>query len=170
MRHRKKDEKFSRSRAQRKSLIRALVRSLLIHERIITGAAKAKKIRPWAERLINLAKEDTLVHRRQGFRLLQDHNLVRRLFEVIAPRFKDISGGYTRIFDLGYRKGDGSKLAILELTKTERKEKKKPLKKEKPQKKEEKPEERIVPQKGIKPSGGLLAGVRRIFKKERDTL
>lgn len=112
MRHRKKSEKFSRSRAQRKALVRSLLRALFIYERITTTESKAKGIRHWAERLINWAKNDTLHHRRLAYRFLCDHNLTKRLFEVIGPRFKNIQGGYTRVLDLGYRQGDGGKISI----------------------------------------------------------
>lgn len=172
MRHRVKTEKFSRPRAQRKALIRSLLRSILIHERIITQEAKAKKIRRWVERLITLAKNDTLANRRLSYRILGDHKLVKKLFENIAPRFKDVEGGYSRIIDLGYRKGDASKMSIFELTKIEKKEKKHIEKKEKEkQVQEEKKEERKIPPKEEpEKKKGIMWGVKRIFKKERDTL
>jgi large subunit ribosomal protein L17 len=172
MRHRAKHNQFNRPYAQKKALIKALLRSLFIYERIRTQEAKAKKIRPWVDRLITWAKDDTLHHRRLSFAVLGDHNLVKRLFEVIGPRFKDIPGGYTRIIDVGFRKGDASKISILELTKIDKKEKKHREKKEKdkPHEVAEKKEEKIIPKKEAQPKKGLLSGVRKIFKKERDTL
>ena len=172
MRHRRKNPKFSRPRAQRKALIKSLLRSLFIYERITTQEAKAKKMRPWVDKLITWAKEDTLHHRRLCFQLLGDHNLVKRLFEAIGPRFKDVPGGYTRIIDVGFRKGDASKLAIFELTKIEKKEKKHKEKKEKEKSHaiEEKKEEKHAPRKEKQPKKGLLSSVRKIFKKERDSL
>jgi large subunit ribosomal protein L17 len=180
MRHRIKSEKFSRNRGQRKALVKSLLRALFIYERIKTTESKAKGIKHWAERLITLAKEDTLHHRRLAYKWLGDHNLVKRLFEEIAPRFKNIPGGYTRVLDLGPRQGDGAKISLLELTRLTKKEKKKHVKKEKivePEKthqKEEEKEEKIAPKKEQpkkeQPKKGLLFGVKRIFKKERDSL
>ncbi|MDD5194495.1 MAG: 50S ribosomal protein L17 [Candidatus Omnitrophica bacterium] len=171
MKHRVKSERFSRNRAQRKALVKSLLRSLIIYESIVTQEAKAKKIRPWVDRLITWAKEDTLHHRRLSFRLLEDHNLVKRLFEVIGPRFKGIPGGFTRIMDIGFRHGDASKMAILELTKIEKKEHHHKAKKEKAKDTiEEKKEEKIPHQKEEQPKKGLLSGVRKIFKRERDSL
>lgn len=170
MRHRKRSEKFSRSRAQRKALIKSLLRSLIIYERITTTESKAKQLRRTVGRLITWTKQDTLHHRRLTYRLLQSHTLVKRLFEVIGPRFKDTHGGYTRIFDLGYRKGDGAKMSILELTKIEKKEIKHKKKKQKKEKIHEFEKKKVVPKKIEKPKKGFISGVRKIFKKERDAL
>lgn len=174
MRHRKKSEKFSRSRAQRAALVKSLLRGLIVNERIVTTESKAKGVRPTIERLITWAKSDNLHRRRLAYQLLCDHNLVKRLFERIGPRFKNIAGGYTRIIDVGFRKGDCAKLSILEFTKIERKEKKPKVKKEKEVVKTEETlkvkEERHIPKKEEKPSKGILAGIKRIFKKERDAL
>ena len=162
MRHRKKSERFSRSRAQRKALIRSLLRSLFIYEKIVTTQSKAKGIRGWVDKLIEWAKKDTLHHRRLAYRILCDHKLVKRLFEEIGPRFKDISGGYTRIVNIGYRKGDGALLSLLELTriKEEKKEKKKKEeKKEVVVEKESPPQETAQPQKK-----SFLQGIKRLFK------
>ncbi|MBU0694390.1 MAG: 50S ribosomal protein L17 [Candidatus Omnitrophica bacterium] len=174
MRHRKKSEKFSRNYAQRRALMKALLRSLIVQERIVTTESKAKHIRGRADRLITWAKKDTLHCRRLAFNILGDHNLVKRLFQQIGPRFKEVSGGYTRIIGLGYRKGDGGKLTLVELTKIEKKEKKQRGKKEqkkisKEEKREEKREEKIVSKKE-KPKKGIISGMRRIFKKKGDSL
>ncbi|UCC94981.1 MAG: 50S ribosomal protein L17 [Candidatus Omnitrophota bacterium] len=169
-RHRKKSEKFSRPRAQRKALVKALLRSLILYERIKTTQSKAKALRGPAEKLITWAKEDNLHHRRLSYCFLEDHKLVRRLFESIGPRFRSINGGYTRVINLGRRKGDGAKLSILEFTKMERKLRKKREKKEKEKvPREEKREEKPIPKKE-KPKKGFITGVRKIFKKERDAL
>ena len=161
MRHRKKSEKFSRPRAQRKALVKSLLRSLIISERIATTESKAKALRPWADKLITWAKTDNLSNRRQSYRLLESHTLVKRLFEKVGPRFKDISGGYTRVIGYRYRKGDGAKLSFLELTRIEKKAKgAKDLKGEKakgekePPKKEEKK--------------GIVSGVKKMFKGKRE--
>jgi large subunit ribosomal protein L17 len=155
MRHRKKSKKFSRSRAQRKALMKSLLRSIITYERIVTTESKAKGIRKWVDRLITWAKEDTLHHRRLCYRWLEDHKLVKRLFEEIAPRFKDVNGGYIRIIDLGNRRGDGAKLSILELTRTEKKEK---VSKKKEEKKKREPKEE---------KKSFVSGVKKIFKKEK---
>ncbi|MCK9614535.1 MAG: 50S ribosomal protein L17 [Candidatus Omnitrophica bacterium] len=171
MRHRKKSQKFSRSRAQRKALKKSLLRSLIIYERIKTSEAKAKELSSWIDRLISLAKESTLANRRLAYKVLCDHMLVKKLFDNIAPRFKDINGGYSRIFGLGYRKGDASKISLIELTRVEKKEKKVIHKKEKEQKhvEIERKEERHAPLKE-KPKKTIIDGVKGIFKKERDSL
>lgn len=174
MRHRKKSEKLSRSRAQRKALINSLLRACVICERIITTKSKAKQCRKMLDKLITWTKTDTLHHRRLSFRFLKDRTLVKRLFEEIGPRFKGINGGYTRIFDLGYRKGDGAKLAVLELTKIEKKVSahKKQRHEVKKQEGEEKERKKATqaPTKETKPKKGFRLGVRKIFKKERDAL
>ncbi len=156
MRHRKKSEKFSRPRAQRKALLRSLLRSLIIYERIKTTSSKAKALSSSIERLITLAKRGDLHSRRLSYRLLGNHSIVKRLFDEIAPRFKEVQGGYTRIFNVGYRKGDGAQLSIVEFSR--RKEKLK--KKEKAQKKEE-----SLPFKKEEKKG-FLSGVKDIFKKK----
>ncbi|UCD16079.1 MAG: 50S ribosomal protein L17 [Candidatus Omnitrophota bacterium] len=171
MRHRKVTKKFSRPRAQRKALISALLRAVVIKERITTTEAKAKALRSWVGKLITWAKQDSLHHRRLSYRLLKDHSLVKRLFEVIGPRFKTVNGGYSRIIDLGPRKGDGALISIFELTKREPpkekvKEKKEKHKEEKPPKRERK----LATKKEQPPKKGIISGVRSIFKKERDAL
>lgn len=171
MRHRKKSQKFSRSRAQRKALKKSLLRSLVIYERIKTSEAKAKELRSWIDRLISLAKEPTLANKRLAYELLCDHMLVKKLFDNIAPRFKEIKGGYSRVIDLGYRKGDACKISLIELTRVEKKEKKAAHKKEKEEKhiEVEKKVEKHAPLKE-KPKKTIIDGVKGIFKKERDSL
>lgn len=90
--------------------------SLFRHERIRTTEAKAKELRPFAERLITLARRDDLHARRQVRRQIADREVVQKLFDQIAPRFTDRPGGYTRILKLGARQGDGAELALIELT------------------------------------------------------
>ncbi|OQX88413.1 MAG: 50S ribosomal protein L17 [Candidatus Omnitrophica bacterium 4484_70.2] len=168
MRHRKKSRKFSRSRAQRKALVKSLVRALFTYERITTTQAKAKGAREWADKLIEWAKKDSLHHRRLVYKFLCDHKLVKRLFEDIGPRFKDISGGYTRIFKLGYRKGDGADISLLELTRVRKEGEKKKKKKE--EKKEIIVEEKKTPlKKETQPQKKFLRGIKKIFKKEKDS-
>lgn len=165
MRHRRKAKKFSRSRAQRKALVVSLLRAVIIKERISTTETKAKALRKWVDKLINWAKIDTLHHRRLSFRLLKDHNLVKRLFEVIGPRFKDVQGGYTRVIDFRFRKGDNAKLSIFELTKREEKKTKdkEKLSQEKTQDKE------FSSKKKEKSKKSLMSGVKSILKKKNKT-
>jgi len=171
MRHRKKSQKFSRSRAQRKALKKSLLRSLIIYERIKTSEAKAKELSSWIDRLISLAKEPTLHHKRLAYEVLCDHLLVKKLFDNIAPRFNGINGGYSRVLNLGYRKGDACKISLIELTRIEKKEKKAIHKKEKEEKhiEVERKEEKRAPLKE-KPKKTIIDGVKGIFKKERDSL
>jgi large subunit ribosomal protein L17 len=100
--------------------------SLLQYERIKTTLAKGKELRGWADRIISLGKKGTLHARRQAFALLRDEGIVKKLFDEIAPRFKDRDGGYTRVYKLGWRQGDGAPLSLVELvTYTAPEEKKK---------------------------------------------
>ncbi|MBD3263737.1 MAG: 50S ribosomal protein L17 [Candidatus Omnitrophica bacterium] len=165
MRHRKKNTKFSRSRAQRKALIKSLLRSIIINERITTTRVKAKGIKKNVEKLITCAKEDSLANRRQVYDILGDHKLVKKLFDNIAPRFKTVPGGYTRVFNIGDRKGDGASMAILELTKTFKKETKKP--KRKGEKTDIHPQEtpKKKPSKEKEEKKGIFSGVKKILKK-----
>ena len=144
---------------------------MVTYERIKTTEAKAKSLKSWIDKLITLAKTDTVHHRRLAFQDLGDHNLVKKLFESIAPRFKGINGGYTRMFYLGCRKGDASRISLIELTKLEIKEKRVREKKEKETENVE------VEQRGVKrapqkekPRKTIIDGVKGIFKKERDSL
>jgi large subunit ribosomal protein L17 len=105
---------LGRTSAHRKALFRNQLSALFTHERIITTVAKAKELRPLAERMVTLAGTGTLPARRKVLTMVPDKEIVRRLFEEIAPRFADRPGGYTRIMRLGRRRGDGAELAIIE--------------------------------------------------------
>jgi large subunit ribosomal protein L17 len=96
-------------------MLRNLVRSLLIHERIVTTVPRAKEARRFAEKMITLAKQDSLHARRQARRFLNDESLVKHLFDNIGPRYRDRNGGYTRIVRVGFRRGDATETAVLEL-------------------------------------------------------
>lgn len=98
------------------ALLRNLATSLFLHERIQTTEAKAKELRPFAERLISLAKRGDLHSRRLAGRHIADRDALQKLFDQIGPRFRERNGGYTRILKLGARKGDGAELALIELT------------------------------------------------------
>lgn len=107
--------KLGRPSDQRKALFRSLVNALIEHERIETTEAKAKEIRPIAEKLISLAKKGDLHARRQAASYLQSVDGVKKLFDTLGPRYADRDGGYTRILKLGPRRGDGAPLVIMEL-------------------------------------------------------
>ncbi len=115
MRHRRAGWKLGRVTAHRRALFRNQLAALLRHERIVTTHAKAKALRPLADRLITLAKRDTLHARRQVLSLVPDTALVRKLFDTVAARYADRRGGYTRVLPIGTRRGDGAPVAILEL-------------------------------------------------------
>jgi len=114
MRHRMQGRKLGRTSAHRKALFRNQLTALFTHERIITTKAKAKDLRPVAERMVTLARTGTLPARRKILSMVPDKEVVRRLFDEIAPRFAERSGGYTRIMKLGRRRGDGAEMAIIE--------------------------------------------------------
>ncbi len=130
MRHLVKGKKLRRNTSQRRALLRNLVTSFLEKERIRTTLAKAKAARPLAEKMITLAKKDTIHTRRLALRFIYKKEVVKRLFSEIGPRFSERPGGYTRIVKIGPRSGDGAEMAILELIDIEfkKKEKKKKLK------------------------------------------
>ena len=115
MRHRVSGRKFDRSGDERRALLRGLVGDLMRHERLKTTEAKAKEVRPLAEKMITLGKDGTVHARRQAFAYINDKDVVKKLFEEIAPRFTTRPGGYTRIIKLGPRLGDGAQMAQLEL-------------------------------------------------------
>lgn len=115
MRHRKGGFKLQRDPSARRALLRGLTTSVILHERIETTVTKAKAVRPRVERVITLAKRDTLHARRQAAAYLFEPRAVKKLFDTIGPRFADRQGGYTRIMRLGTRPGDGAEIAILEL-------------------------------------------------------
>jgi large subunit ribosomal protein L17 len=123
MRHRKSNRKLGRRKGARRALLRSLVIGLFSAkptdehaERIVTTPPKAKEVRRFAEKLITLGKKGTLAARRRALELLPNRQVVRRLFEEIAPRYADRSGGYTRILRLGTRRvGDDAPQVILEL-------------------------------------------------------
>jgi len=114
MRHQVKGRKLGRSPAHRKALFRNQLSSLVKAERIRTTLQKAKELRPLAEKVVTQGKRDTLHARRQVNRLISDRELVKKLFDEIAPRYHERPGGYTRIIKLGPRKGDGAEMAYLE--------------------------------------------------------
>ena len=115
MRHRINGRKFDRAGDERRALLRGLVGDLIRHERLRTTEAKAKEIRPIAEKMITLGKDGTIHARRQALAYVNDKTVVSKLFGEIAPRFTTRPGGYTRIIKLGPRLGDGARMAQIEL-------------------------------------------------------
>jgi len=115
MRHRLAGRKLGRTSAHREALLRNLTSSLLLYEKIITTEAKAKELRRVAERMITLAKRQDLHARRQAATVVQDERALQKLFDRLGARYRDRSGGYTRITKLEYRAGDGAPLAAIEL-------------------------------------------------------
>lgn len=116
MRHKKSGRKLGRNPSHRKALLRNMAKVLLSNGRITTTEAKAKTLRGVVEPLITLALKNDLHARRQAYRTLGDHKLVKYLFDEVGPLFKDGGGGYTRVVKLAYpRKGDAAPLAIIEL-------------------------------------------------------
>ncbi|MDR0640717.1 MAG: 50S ribosomal protein L17 [Holosporales bacterium] len=115
MRHGFARRRLNRTSSHRKAMFKAMSCSLLKHEQIKTTLPKAKELRPIVEKLITLAREDTLHARRLAMARLQDTEIVRKLFDDIAPRFKDRPGGYVRIVKAGFRYGDAAPVAFIEL-------------------------------------------------------
>jgi large subunit ribosomal protein L17 len=114
MRHRKKTVKLGRKAEHRKALLANQVCSLIEHERIKTTLAKAKAVRPLAEKMVTLGKNGSLHARRTALAVLRQKNAVKKLFDNIAPRSTSRNGGYTRIVKLGQRKSDSAAIAFLE--------------------------------------------------------
>ncbi len=141
MRHRKRRTKLGMMTAHRKAMLRNMVRSLLKYQKITTTLRRAKEARRLAEHVITLGRSDNIASRRRAYSVLTDRDLVTKLFKEIAPLFKDRSSGFTRIISLGFRRGDGASLAILELTEKKIVEKKPKKKKEEKSKVEEKQKE-----------------------------
>ena len=115
MRHRNAGFKLGRNTSHRRALLRNLVTSVLVEDRVETTVAKAKAVRPHVEKMITLGKKGDLHSRRQALSFLQTDTAVSRLFETVAPRYGDRQGGYLRIVRTGFRKGDGGEKAFIEL-------------------------------------------------------
>lgn len=121
MRHANDHRKLGRNPGHRKALLRNLMNSLVLSERIETTVPKAKELRRLGDRLITLGKRGTLHARRMAFALLSNKDATDKLFETLAGRFTERAGGYTRILRTGYRVGDGAEMAIIEYLPTEEK-------------------------------------------------
>jgi large subunit ribosomal protein L17 len=115
MRHRKTGKQLDRSSSVRAGLMRDLATSLLIFEHITTTQAKAKTLRPYAEKLITIAKRNDVQSRRALMQVLRHEKAINKALEVIGPRYRDRRGGYTRITTTAPRLGDGAQMAVIEL-------------------------------------------------------
>ena len=119
MRHLKAGSKLKRDAGSRKSLLRNLVTSVILEERVVTTVTKAKAVKPLIDKMITLGKRDTLHTRRQAASFLVTPKSVKKLFDTLGTRFGQREGGYTRIVRLGFRKGDGAEQAMIELVGSE---------------------------------------------------
>jgi large subunit ribosomal protein L17 len=114
MRHGKTHRKFNRRSDHRRAMLANLAASLVKHEQIVTTLPKAKDLRPVVEKLVTLGKRGGLHARRQAIAQMRDLAMVKKLFDVIGPRYKDRNGGYTRVLKAGYRHGDSAPVAVIE--------------------------------------------------------
>jgi LSU ribosomal protein L17P len=124
MRHRVAGRKLGRKTGHRLAMFRNMVTSLLDHERIVTTVTKAKEIRKFAEHMITLGKRGDLHARRQALAFVRSKKVAHKLFAEIAPRYAQRQGGYTRIVKMGFRRGDGAPMCLIELVKPEETESK----------------------------------------------
>ncbi|MCX5699989.1 MAG: 50S ribosomal protein L17 [Candidatus Omnitrophica bacterium] len=190
MRHNKKRLQLNRFTSWHKATLKSLVRSLVIYESIKTTLHRAKAVKSLAEKLITLAKANTLSAKREAYKILGDHKLVGILFSEIGPRFSKRVGGYTRIINLARRRGDDAQVVIFELT--EQKPKLKKVKKTKADKTELQgdkeieggseassvEENKVVTETAVKekppvikrPTKKFIGGLRNIFRKKGDSL
>ena len=114
MRHAVKGRKLGRTTSHREALFRNQLQSLVEKERIVTTLPKAKELRPIVEKLVTLGKKGGLSMRRQAISEMRDKDQVKKLFDTLAPRYKDRQGGYTRIIKAGFRYGDNAPMAVIE--------------------------------------------------------
>ena len=115
MKHRLKGKKLNRTSAHRKALLKNLSQALIKHEQIITTLVKAKTSKPFVDKLITIGKKGNLHSRRQAIAKLGDLKLVTKLFDVLAKRYESRKGGYSRVIKAGFRYGDSSPMAVIEL-------------------------------------------------------
>jgi large subunit ribosomal protein L17 len=114
MRHGKVYRKFNRTAEHRKAMFANMCAALIKHEQIVTTLPKAKELRPVIEKLVTLGKRGDLHARRQAAAELRDQAMVKKLFEVIGPRYRDRDGGYTRVLKAGFRYGDSAAVGVIE--------------------------------------------------------
>ena len=118
MRHLNQGRKLNRTSSHRKALFKNLVLSLIKHERIKTTDAKAKELRRFADKMVTLGKQGDLSARRMAFAFMQSRDAVKKLFDEIAPQFKERAGGYTRVVKFERRRGDAAPMSVIEFTGT----------------------------------------------------
>jgi len=114
MYHGRSKRRFNRTAEHRKAMFANMSQALIKHEQIITTLPKAKDLRPVVEKLITLGKRGDLHARRQAIAQIKDVDLVKKLFDVLAPRYKTRNGGYTRVLKAGFRYGDNAPMAVIE--------------------------------------------------------
>lgn len=192
MRHAKKRLQLSRFTSWHKATIRSLARNVIIHQSIKTTLTRAKASRQMIEKLITLAKVNTLFARRQAQKVLGEHKLVSLLFNEIGPRFSKRNSGFTRIIGLGKRRGDDAEMVIFELTEIKKKAAKKAklaketksqptqpvdetveeksTKVETVEEKKQEPTVKVNLAKDKKPQKKFIGGIRNIFRKKSDSL
>jgi len=192
MRHAKKRLQLSRFTSWHEATIKSLARNVILNQGIKTTLSRAKASRQTIEKLISLAKENTLFARRQAQEILGEHKLVNILFNEIGPRFSKRSSGFTRIIGLGKRRGDDAEMVIFELTEIKKKEVKKakvakeakvqpaqsaddkpeekPVKEKTAEEKKQEPTVKENPAKDKKPQKKFIGGIRSIFRKKSDSL
>lgn len=115
MRHKIAGRKLGRTTSERNALYKNLSNALLKHEQIVTTLPKAKELRSVVDKLITVGKTDTLANKRRAFAALRDPEVVAKLFSILADRYKERNGGYTRVLKYGFRKGDNAPMAVIEL-------------------------------------------------------
>ena len=158
MRHRKAGFKLQRNPSARRALLRGLASSVILRDRVITTVTKAKAVKPVVEKMITLGKRDTLHARRQAASYLQTSEAVKRLFDTLAPRFAERSGGYTRIVRLGPRKGDGAEMALVEILGAELKKRAEERRKRREDRMKQQQEEGATTEEQISKGGGAGEG------------
>ncbi|NNC73433.1 MAG: 50S ribosomal protein L17 [Sphingomonadaceae bacterium] len=114
MRHKKAHRKLNRTSAHRIAMLRNMAAALIKHEQVITTLPKAKELRPYTEKLVTLAKKGGLSNRRLAMSRLMDEDQLRKLFDVLATRYADRDGGYTRVIKAGFRASDAAPMAVIE--------------------------------------------------------
>lgn len=114
MRHRNSGRKLNRNSSHRKAMFHNMVRSIILHETVKTTLPKAKESRRYVERLVTLAKVDSVANRRRAFAILRNNDAVSKLFNELGPRFASRPGGYVRVLKNGFRAGDAAPMAVIQ--------------------------------------------------------
>lgn len=181
MRHQVAGKKLGRTTSHKIAMFRNMVTSLIMNDRIETTLPKAKELRRWADKMVTLAKKNTLHAKRQAMMILRDRDAMQKLFTTMADRFKDRAGGYTRIMKLGNRHGDNAPMAIIEYLTAEVKKAvsgqpkaaksaaKKPAAKAKPSvAKKAKTEKKAAPKAGTKKKTAAKPAAKKTASKKKE--